>query len=135
MGALYLAFKLLADGIWLRNVYRKEFNGNGAIVHRASRRAIQLLGVLQLCTGLKFLGEGNVEAVVCVVAVFTLTIMVNNEFFEPFIGTEMLDRQRINPSVQTLSNWRDYFSHPIEKDGDFKDFIMPVLEYSRTSFH
>lgn len=112
-------------------MYRQEFNGNGAIVHRACRRTIHLLMILQVCTGLKFMGEGNVEAVICILGLIIITIAVNGDFKEQFVKPEILDTQRVRPSQKTMQEWEQYFSHPIEKEAGLKDLVLPMLEYAR----
>lgn len=127
-----MSFKILADSIWLRNVYKAEFNSNGSLVHRASLRVIQCLIFLQVCTLLKFIGETNFEGVVCVIGVLVVTILVYNNNTLPFITPDILDLQRVRPSIQTLANWEVYFSHPIHKDEKYKNLIMPVFESNRS---
>ena len=120
---VFIASKLLADSIWLRNVYKEEFNGNCSLVHRSSSRVIQCLGFMQVCTLLKFVGEGNLEAVVCVLGLFTVTLMVESENKHPFVRPEILDLHRVRPSVPTMQKWENYFSHPIEREsGTNKEF-------------
>lgn len=129
LGVAYLAFKLLADSIWISNVYRHEFNGHGDIVQRGVRRTIHILMILQVCTLLKFVGERSGEAVLCVLGLIILTMMFQTDFKSPFINPKLLDEHRVEPDDKTLQDWFRYFRHPIQNEPELNSLINPFYEY------
>ena len=81
---------------------------------------------------LKFIGEGNLDGATCLLALIVLTIFVYGDYRTPLIRAEDLDSYGIRPSDGTLKRWKDYFSHPVQRDPQFKSQVISALENQRS---
>jgi hypothetical protein len=116
LGMVYLFSKLISESIWLIHIHKSEFENPGLLIRNACGKLFFSVGLLQLSTLLKFVGEDNHEAALVVLGVGILTIIAYAGFNRVFINPEVLSLEAVHPSKEEILNWQYAYTHPVEKE-------------------
>ena len=135
-GLFYFIIRFFIDCHLLLNLYRKEIDSSGKLIHNICRKVIGVLAFFQICVALDLYSKEQVGASLLVALIFCFTIIFYIHFNKRFLRAGLFVDEEYITSQAHLKKWRKRYGSLIEKryDSSMRKRSESQVSSKRNSF-
>jgi len=116
LGIIYFVARYIVDCHLLLNLYKREIESSGKLVHNARLKVIYCLLFFQLCIILKFVGSEKYLIAFIIGFMFVLTIIVCILYSHRFLRPQLFKDEEFRMDSSFIHKWSELYSQHIERD-------------------
>lgn len=106
----------------LLNLYKREIESSGNLIHNACQKTIYSLMFFQLCILLKFVGSEKYLIALFVGIIFGLTIIVAILYSNRFLRPQLFKDEEFRMDSSFIQRWTDMYSPHIQTSEEETEF-------------
>jgi hypothetical protein len=110
LGIIFFLLRYIVDCHLLLNLYKREIESSGSLIHNACLKAIYCLLFFQLCIMLKFVGSEKYVTATLLGCMLIFTAFVTFLYNDRFLRPQLFKDEEFRMDVQVLNNWAHLYT-------------------------